>query len=305
MIKYIPHSEIDKEQWDACLDRAGNGFIYAYSWYLDIVSPGWDALLLGNYHAIMPLTLNEKWRIKYLYPPLFTQQLGIISSEIISSELTKKFINAIPEKFSYININLNEFNEISGNSKLIVRKGNNHEIDLADSFEKLYVSFNRNCKRNINKAAACDLNIRTDLSANSFVKFIRENLDQNLKMLNSKDYTVLETLINNLLSKNAGEISGAYTARGELCGVALFLITAKRCIFSICASSESGKQRQAMYLIVSNQIKKYAGSGKIFDFSGSNIPGIAYFNSTFGSIIKNYPNITINRLPWPIRFLKK
>ena len=30
-----PISEIDKAKWDHCIDNAGNGLIYAYSFYLD------------------------------------------------------------------------------------------------------------------------------------------------------------------------------------------------------------------------------------------------------------------------------
>ena len=303
MINYIPHNEIDKNKWDNCIKNAGNEFIYAYSWFLDIVSPSWDAIILDDYQAVMPLTWSVKWNIKYLFPPLFTQQLGIFSADMPSSELIGQFIAAIPDKFKLVQIKLNEYNIIDSNIKFKLH--DNHQIDLSKAYEKLYNSFNRNCKRNINKARACKLEIRSDITPKTFTLFVKKHLEHELKQLGIKEFITLEKLIAELQKREAGEIYGAYTHAGELCGVALHLITRYRCIFSVCASSKTGKQCHAMYLLVSSQIKKYAGSGKIFDFSGSNIPGIAYFNSTFGSEIKTYPSITINRLPWPFKLLKK
>ena len=43
MIQYLEHNQIDKKKWDATVEECGN--IYAYSWYLDIVHPGWEALV--------------------------------------------------------------------------------------------------------------------------------------------------------------------------------------------------------------------------------------------------------------------
>ena len=46
----------------------------------------WDGLILNDYEAVMPVTWNQKWGIKYLHQPALTPQLGIFSSQIISQE---------------------------------------------------------------------------------------------------------------------------------------------------------------------------------------------------------------------------
>jgi hypothetical protein len=305
MIQYCSHKNIDKEKWNHCIAHSVNELIYAYSWYLDMVTPGWDAIILDEYRAVMPLPWSEKYGIKYLLPPLFTQQLGIFSTDLPSEELTHQFIATVPAKFRYMQVHLNEYNPVRNDKGYLIQLKNNHEIDLSYSYEKLYEDYNRNCKRNIKKAENCGLEIRSDITALTFVTFVKDNLEEQLKLLKRKDYHKLEVLTEDLLNRQSGELYGCYSADGVLCGTALFLLTRRRCIFSVCASSEYGKQCQAMYLLVNNQIRKYAGSGKIFDFSGSNIEGIAYFNSTFGSEIKKYPVIKINRLPCLLRFLKK
>ena len=60
-----------------------------------------------------------------------------------------------------------------------------------------------------------------------------------------------------------------------------------------------------MYLLVDDMIRRQAGTGKIFDFTGSNLPGVAYFDSGFGAGETFYPTWVRNTLPWPLRLLKK
>ncbi|HEU0112812.1 MAG TPA: hypothetical protein VFQ73_18195, partial [Flavisolibacter sp.] len=60
-IQYYPGKSINKQAWDKCISNASNGLIYACSTYLDTMSDNWDALVLNNYEAVMPLP----WRKKY------------------------------------------------------------------------------------------------------------------------------------------------------------------------------------------------------------------------------------------------
>ena len=81
MIRYLSHDEIDKPQWDACIEGSVNSLPYAASWWLDVVSPGWEALVSEDYRSVMPLTWHKKLGVYYLYQPYLTQQLGILQAE--------------------------------------------------------------------------------------------------------------------------------------------------------------------------------------------------------------------------------
>ena len=102
MINYLKHNEIDKKKWDGCIDSCSNNLIYAYSWYLDIVSPGWNALVENDYETMMPLTGNKKYGVEYLFPPYFAQQLGVFSKEKITKEKINRFLGAIPSHYKFI-----------------------------------------------------------------------------------------------------------------------------------------------------------------------------------------------------------
>ena len=91
MIQLVHHANIDFEQWDMCISSAVNSEIYAYSWFLDCVSPQWSALILNDYEAVMPLPIKSKYGIRYIVQPPFCQKLGIFSPQTISEEMGKKF----------------------------------------------------------------------------------------------------------------------------------------------------------------------------------------------------------------------
>ena len=81
-IQYLKRSGIDTAKWNACIDAASNGLIYGYSFYLDTMSKHWDALVMGDYTAVMPLTWKSKYGIHYLYQPFFAASLGVFGNDL-------------------------------------------------------------------------------------------------------------------------------------------------------------------------------------------------------------------------------
>ena len=66
-IRFLAHNQIDKKQWDRCVEESANGLIYAYSFYLDQMSPGWNAIVSGKIeHATNILNHVEAHIIKPL-----------------------------------------------------------------------------------------------------------------------------------------------------------------------------------------------------------------------------------------------
>jgi hypothetical protein len=64
MIKYITRVDLDVKKYDDCIEKSKNTRIYAYSFYLDIVTNSWDVLVLNDYEYVMPITWNRKYLIK-------------------------------------------------------------------------------------------------------------------------------------------------------------------------------------------------------------------------------------------------
>ena len=303
-IKYLHNKDLDREKWDTCISGALNGLIYARSWYLDLVSPGWEALVLGDYGVVMPLCRGRKFGISYIYPPYFTQQLGIFASRKIDELTVDSFLRHIPDKYRLVEISMNDRNPLLGSFYTVTQKAN-YLIDLKPGYEIISSNYTRNCRRNIGKAETAGLIIEETDRPYGFVGFIRKNLEEKLPQVKNRHYAILEKIIRVSMEKGAGKIVNVYTSAKRWCAAASFLVTEDRCIFSVCASTPEGKAGQAMYLLVDYAIRKYAGKKMLFDFSGSNIEGVAYFNRSFGAQWVPYSFISKNNLPWYVKFFKR
>ena len=135
-IKYTTYKNIDKAKWDNCILNATNHLIYAEAWYLDIVCPeNWNALILNDYEAVMPLPLKSKMGLTYVQQPIWTQQLGIFSTLKITEQLTTSFLQAIPKKMAMVSLNLNDYN-ITENHGLVAKT--NLILDKIFSFKNNY-----------------------------------------------------------------------------------------------------------------------------------------------------------------------
>ena len=104
-IKHLKHKAIDFERWDSAIAASNNQLPYAFSWYLNTVSPGWEALVSKDYGFIMPLPVKKKYGFKYLVQPKLTQQLGIFSKSNIDENTVKSFIRKIAVTSYELNLN--------------------------------------------------------------------------------------------------------------------------------------------------------------------------------------------------------
>ncbi len=302
MIKYLKHKEIDLIKWDKCINNAYNELIYSNSWYLDYVSPNWEALVFGEYEAVMPLTWKKKYGIKYLYPPFFTQQLGVFSKNQLTAKQIQLFLEAIPAKFKFMDLFLNSKNMLDDSLYSFNRKPN-YFLSLNATFDELSNKYNSNCKRNISKATKNGLKIK-QASASEIIDFYRINYAHIESNSKSEDYLKFEALVNILKEKGNAETIGVFQEE-IMCGGGIFIKDSNRIYYLLGASNSIGKKYGAVHFFMNWIIKKYAGSNLILDFEGSEIESIADFFKQFGSEKEEYIYLKINKLPPLLKFFKK
>ncbi len=302
-IQHIIRTKIDVAKWDRCISKSFNGIVYAYSWYLDIVSPSWEALVEGDYERVMPLTISEKYNVPYISQPYFTQQLGVFSTTKLNSQIVETFIDCVPDKYRYLEINLNSFNKLQ-NTEIIARENNNYELDLIQPYDKTYQEFSSNTKRNITKAKNNNLIIRKGLLPNEIVNFKINNLneEENLKDIH---FDTLRKIISFTTNYKFGESYGVYSDDHNLIATAFFVMSHYKTIFLLASSNEEGKEKAGMFLLVDNFIKNYSERNLTLDFEGSNLDGVARFYAGFGAKLCKYYSIKLNKLPWYMKLLKQ
>lgn len=291
LFKYIKHIEIDKEKWDRCITHSVNGLIYANSWYLDIICENWDAIILGDYEAVLPLPWKRILGIKYIYHPFFSQQLGVFH-KAGSSNILSEFIKHIPYYFVKYHFSCNYMNNIIG---LVPNNRVNYVLNIDKSYDELFKLFSKNTKRNIKKGSANSIDIKYDTPINDFILLTKHN---NISKLGDTHINILHKLFNTLTNKKYAKTVGAYDNEGALVGAAFVVEFKNRITYLFAVSSDSGKQNSVMFAIVNDIIKNNINTGKIIDFEGSMIEGVARFYKGFGADIENYYHINKSKIPF-------
>ena len=301
-IQYLLHKEIDKTKWDACIEQASSGLIYAYSFYLDAMSKHWDALVLNDYKAVMPLTWNKKYGFYYLYQPAFTASLGVFGTNL-NKELIDDFVRSIPSKFKLIEISLNAGNIIS-DSKPFSLLRSNYILNLNKPYEVLYKAYRDNHKRNINKAFQLGCSVSKEIPVEEIIQLNKEQL-QHIDGPKPGDYPNFKILYEFLRNRGQAKTYAIVDPKNKVLASAAFFFSHNRAYYIMVGNHPDGKTLGASHALIDAFIKDQAGKDLILDFEGSDIRNLAFFYSSFGATEEIYPALKINRLPWYVRLLKK
>jgi len=301
-IQHLTNKEIDKTKWDACIDNADNGLIYAYSFYLDHMAVHWDALVLNDYEVVMPLTWNKKYGIYYLYQPFLTAQLGLFGKNI-SEEIFSKFLKTIPAKFKYWDIFLNHSNLFTIDGfNLYQRK--NFALGLNKPYEQLYTNYKENIQRNIKKAEQAGCNAEKDLDVEKLIKLAWQQMKSHSKV-SADNAERFRKLYKYLHERKKAITYGIISAQNELLASCVFFFSHNRVYYILVGNDPKGKTLGASHALIDAFIKDHADENLLLDFEGSDIPGLALFYSSFGAAEENYTAIRLNKLPFYLRWIKK
>ena len=294
MIQYLTHNQINLNKWDATIAECGN--IYAYSWYLDIVHPGWDALVEDDYQSVMPLSGGKKFGVNYLFQPYFAQQLGVFSRQSLTPEKTEAFLKAIPSKYRFAEIRLNESNILSKDIEGI-EYHRNVLLDLNRDYSAIKENYHTNTKRNLAKAGEHNLQLIFNVIPYHVVALFRDNRGATLDKWGDAEYGNLISLGKTAQNRKSAFILGVNEmGDGEILCAALFMKANNRITFLFSGLNEKGKERQAMTYMLDQVIQKYAGQPVTLDFEGSDDENLARFYLGFGGVETKYPSYTFNRL---------
>lgn len=300
-IKYLTYQQINKNKWDACINNADNGLIYGYSFYLDAMAKNWDALVLNDYEAVMPLTWNKKYSIYYLYQPPFTACLGVFGRSL-TLETVNEFLKAIPAKFKYWDIYFNPGNLFKLQDFDLYQRMN-YVLNLNESYDNLYTAYRDNIKRNIKKSEQFQLSINKNIAIADVIELAKQQ--SNNAAITAEDFTHFENLFQSLYSKQKATTYGVYTKEGRLIASAAFFFSHNRAYYIIVGNHPDGKTLGASHALINAFIKDNAGEDMLLDFEGSDIPSLAFFYSSFGAVEEKYSAVRLNRLPTYLKWMKK
>jgi len=301
MIRYLHREEIDDERWDDVIAHSPAETLYPYSWYLDASAENWSALVKGDYQFIMPLVWKKKYGIRYLYQPVFCQQLGLFSREYTDPQLVGQFIGQLRKKFRFGVVNFNMKNLVGDNPSYGLYDRSNYLLTLDRTYEELSGHYSVNARRNLKRSLLQGAEVEKEISLDELMAFKKVN---DLTGKTEAQYRRMRSQFESVVENSKGSVYGIRVEE-NLVAAAFLAFSKTRIIYLLSVSDASGKEQRAMFRIVDEVIRSYSGSSLDLDFEGSNIPSIARFFAGFGARPEIYQSLSFNRLPVPLILGKK
>ncbi|RYY57159.1 MAG: GNAT family N-acetyltransferase [Chitinophagaceae bacterium] len=301
-IRHITSQSIDRDKWNACINQASNGLVYAYSWYLDGMALHWDALVLGDYEAVMPLTWNRKYGIAYLYQPYLCAQLGIFGEKVDAATM-KQFMHSIPKQFKYWDFYLNHQNlfPIAG---IHFYERRNFILNLRFTYDELASAYRDNIRRNIKKAVQVGCTPTKGFDVDQVINLAKSQAREG-GMETDDNLGRFRELYLQMKQRGQAETYGILSGRGELIASCVFIFSHNRAYYILVGNHPDGRTIGASHALIDSFIRDHAGENLLLDFEGSDLRNLAFFYSSFGAREEKYFGVKANTLPFYLKWLKR
>jgi len=304
MIKHLQSIDIDRQKWDHCIEKSSNGLVYSLSYYLDAICDDWDALVLNDYEAVMPLPWNARFGVKSIYPPFFAQQLGISSTNPLQENEVALFVDSIPEKYKRVQLYVNTYNDFAFKSFTKTARPN-LVLNLNRDYESIQKNYSSNTKRNIAKAKKSKLTIIENQEPEQLIATAKLEIPHTLVQYTEKDLQNLARLMYKSIHSGMGQIMTVLDEGNRISAQGFFLQFKGRITNLFPVTSSVGRQNGGMFLLLDAVINANCGTNFLLDFEGSINANVARFYSGFGAVKKSYFFIQRSTLPGVLKPLFK
>jgi hypothetical protein len=288
-IRHLSRQQIDADRWDACVEASPHGLPYALSWYLDIVAPHWQGLVLGDYESVFPLPINRKMLgIPQVFAPFLCQQLGAFSRVPHPTDTARFLESARRNWYWRFTLPLHAHSEAPENERWHIRKAPNFLLPLDRDYPALWAAYSENHRRNIRKSHQAGLACRHEINLDFFLQKIKTYHRDKGNRIPDQLYPMAKQLVNRLLAHDMGRFSVATAPNGDIQAAVFWVQGKNRWINLLNLTLPDGQRNGAMHGLVDALVRERAGSGEIIDFEGSALPNLARFYRGFGAVEMPY-----------------
>ncbi len=300
MISFLNRKQVDESKWAACVQY---GLIYSSLIYLDVMCDRqWDALILNDYEAVMPLPWRKKYGIKYVYQPPFMQQLGISAASVVKAGIVSHFMRAMKEHVKFAEYPFNSknlFTEPLGKHTL---KENFYVplAKLAEVSSQVDDSFNKSLRR----LQKWDFQYKMEQDPTTIFNLYRELYLPRIDALSEDDLQRFLMLCTRLNNTNQLVLRTVCMGAENLAMVLLLKDDSR--LYNIMAClTPNGKTLEANYFLYYNILNEFKGQDLMLDLEGSSIPGVARFYKKLNPLTEYYAAIKFNNLPAWVKLFKR
>jgi hypothetical protein len=279
-IRYLASNEVDPLKWDECLARSDNGLIYGSRIYLDMMADHWNAVVIDDYRAVMPLPWRKRWLFRSYYHVPFLPQTGIYGNADPSlfKQITKTVFRKIRYGDLFLNAGNGEYAKFLSASPLV-----NMVVDLAPPYDTLRADYHRDLDKHLRRSVKHNLIYTAGNNIKRVVKLFRKRNGSKIASLKRSDYERFTSLCLHLMHVGKAIVRKVTDGDDKLLALALFLKDEKRVYNLMNVVLPDGRAKSAGYFLFDQLIQEFAGSGLILDFEGSQ-----KFYKSFGAVDEPY-----------------
>lgn len=301
-IQYLKRADIDRQKWDLTVAANSNGLIYSQSCYLDKFAGDWSAIVINDYSAVMPLPFRKKLGIGYHFHPPFIQQLGLIGNVYEESYRAIKILMCKRVKYGDLLLN---FHNSAFASNFSHQLRTNFILDLSEGYENISGRYHPNVRRNLNKAVAAGVRYMKSIPFAQAIDLYRQEIGKRSPDISAHHYEQFQELCLHYEGLDLACARAAVDGDGNLLSTAIFLFDNKRVYNLMSAVTEKGRGVKAQRFLLDAVFREFAGRKLLFDFEGSDIPGVKEFYSKFGAFNQPYYLAHYNRMNRLLKIFKK
>ncbi|MEG2336117.1 MAG: hypothetical protein RSC04_00045 [Bacteroidales bacterium] len=299
MIHYLKHTDIDQTKWDACIARSSGANLYGYSWWLTIVCPQWEALVMDDYRFVFPLAVAKKFGLPYLVQPPFTQRFAVYGdAKSIDAALFLSFLKAIPSRFLRLHCRFSVPADMCFPKQYAVEWQKSQVIDLSKPYSELQAQYSNNFWKNDKKSKKYNLSVSSNVSLDQVVVLLKTEMDKKRK-LPSAYYSKLHQLFTASAQYFPIKFWGVRDENQDLILASWMLDTGER-IYKHYGTTSQAREKGAVFFYIDQLIKQNENQKKVFDFGGSDLEGVYQFNHSFGAEDEKIAYLKMDKFPFTL-----
>ena len=295
-VRHLRNQTIDRVAYDACVEAAPNGLVYGLSWWLDVVSPGWEALVLDDYRAVLPLPVKRRYGIRFVEQALFCQRLGIFSRKKPSAVERRAFAENLRAGFPLVTRLCLDASSLA--DELPAETRQTHCLDLSQPYSGIRDGYNPDRRQNLKRAETAGWEIQHSQNIRPLVEWFRCFHARNIVGgVAPSAYRTLENLF--LETERRGLSTLWYAVKNGQPEAGIWFVTYKnRVFFLFNAATPAGRQGNARTFLLDSFFRENADRDLVFDFESPEVPSIAGFYESFGAKREAYVTMSYNQLPF-------
>lgn len=251
-IELLHNKKINSQRWNETVTMAVNSNFSAYTWYLDLIDPDWEGLLSTDYKYVFPVISSSKLFKVGFYQPSVYFRAGLYTTELLSKEIFERFIDALPERVSYVKVALNKFNLFKDDT--LFYGGISYQKDMISNIDSS-VKYSADAVQKLTALLRRKLVVLEGMQISEFLKYYET---YSVSRVSKGEQDFLRRLLSFTFYNRISSILGVLDDKNNLGAIGMFIRNQQRAWLYLYASSADADKEGFFYYMLDYYITRHS-----------------------------------------------